>query len=155
MSETGRTSTRALAALEHLYRDLDAVLAREKPRCEASGRCCRFEASGLTLFATRLEVDLWARGWDPARHPWRGDSHCPFFVGGRCENRDGRPLGCRIYFCDPRWTGPRQETRSAEFHARLRRLHEATGAAYAYGPALRLLGDTKGDRTGNASPSRR
>lgn len=90
-----------LRALRIVYDELDAEIARLAPRCELSGRCCRFKAYGHTLFITTVEADYLleyapttARGMDDgATCPWQNES-------GRCEAREGRPLGCRVFFCD-------------------------------------------------------
>jgi Fe-S-cluster containining protein len=119
----------ALRGLAELYRDLDAELAAIAPRCELSGRCCDFRTSGHTLFATDLELAHLA-----ATRPLRADGDpelCPWWVGGRCDAREGRPLGCRLYFCDPARQAELQEL-SLRFHDRLKRLHDATGAPYRY-----------------------
>jgi hypothetical protein len=129
----GRGASGALARLGELYADLDAELAALAPRCELSGRCCDFQKSGLTLFATDLELQ-WlrertrgGRNHDPAL--------CPHWVAGRCEARDGRPLGCRLYFCDASKAAALDDL-SVRYHARLKRIHDETGQPYRYGPFL-------------------
>ncbi len=128
---TPAASPEALARLRALYADLERELSAIAPRCELSGRCCDFRRAGHTLFATDLEIAHLA-----ATTPWRADGErdlCPWWIGGRCEARDGRPLGCRIYFCDP----TKQEALelvSQRFHERLRRLHDECDVAYRYAP---------------------
>jgi Fe-S-cluster containining protein len=123
----------ALARLGELYADLDRELAALAPKCELSGRCCDFPRSGLTLFATDLELQ-WLRARSPAG---RSDDPalCPHWVAGRCEARDGRPLGCRLYFCDASKAAQLEEV-SLRYHARLKRIHDETGHPYRYGPFL-------------------
>lgn len=43
-------------AIRALYADLDAAVAERGPVCNASGRCCRFEAYGHRLYVTGLEI---------------------------------------------------------------------------------------------------
>jgi Fe-S-cluster containining protein len=123
----------ALRRLGELYADLDAELGRLATRCELSGRCCDFPRSGLTLFATDLEL-RWLRERTPAG---RNDDPalCPHWQAGRCEARDGRPLGCRLYFCDAAKAAELDDL-SVRFHARLKRIHDETGVPYRYGPFL-------------------
>jgi len=123
----------ALARLGELYDDLDREIAALAPKCELSGRCCDFPKSGLTLFATDLELD-WLR--ERTRGGGNDDpALCPHWRGGRCEARDGRPLGCRLYFCDASKAAPLEEL-SVRYHERLRRIHDETGVAYRYAPFL-------------------
>ena len=44
------------SAIRGLYADLDAAVAERRPVCNASGRCCRFEAFGHRLYVTGLEI---------------------------------------------------------------------------------------------------
>lgn len=118
------------AELAALYAGLERELQRLSPRCELSGRCCDFPASGHRLYATAPEIDYaLALGGAPPRAP--SDSLCPWHVDGMCRNRDGRPLGCRVYFCDPGY----QDAMPAIYerhHAALRELHARHGLPYAY-----------------------
>jgi Fe-S-cluster containining protein len=123
----------ALARLEALYADLDGELAALAPKCELSGRCCDFPRSGLTLFATALEMERLRRRRAPARND--DPALCPHWSAGACVAREGRPLGCRLYFCDESKAGPLEEL-SVRYHARLRRIHDETGVAYRYAPFL-------------------
>ncbi|MFT3788098.1 MAG: hypothetical protein QM770_18315 [Tepidisphaeraceae bacterium] len=58
-----RTAVRAIgsidtvrAELARLYADFQVELDARKPRCDRSGRCCRFEEYGHRLFVTTLEL---------------------------------------------------------------------------------------------------
>lgn len=121
----------ALAALRDLYAGLDAELAALAPRCELSGRCCDFRRSGHVLFATDVELAHLARRAPPAVEG--APDLCPWWSGGRCHAREGRPLGCRLYFCDAS-KRDELEALSMRAHARLKELHDAAGASYRYGP---------------------
>lgn len=116
--------------LTELYARVDEVLAAHKPRCEMSGRCCDFPTSGHELFATDLEsaFALEAAGGVVPDAP---SGLCPWHVEGTCRLRDGRPLGCRLYFCDPDWAEPMPAVYE-RFHQELKALHEATGVPYLY-----------------------
>ena len=96
----------ALAAirdeLRALYRELDEAVAMTGPVCQLSGRCCRFKDYGHTLFLSAPEALLLVA--DAPQPPGQLDNgqSCPWQdVRGRCTARDARPLGCRVFFCDP------------------------------------------------------
>ncbi len=82
-----------------VYAAVDVAVAAEAPRCDASGRCCRFTEYGHTLFLSQFEADLLLETAPAYTQPVSRD-FCPFQAEGLCTARDSRPLGCRIYFCD-------------------------------------------------------
>ncbi|MEQ8765655.1 MAG: hypothetical protein RL885_17155 [Planctomycetota bacterium] len=123
--------------LEGIYRDTSEEIARLGPVCELSGLCCRFDEYGHDLFATELEVDWVLAGWGEEPVP-EFDRLCPFYVDGRCVHRSHRPLGCRIFFCDPSYRDAMPEVHE-RFFRRIRNLHERHGIPYRYGPFLKLL----------------
>ena len=120
----------ALAALDELYARVDTVLAERRPRCEMSGRCCNFAAEDHQLWASGLEVRhaLAAAGGVVPEAPV--DS-CPWWKSGLCTLREGRPLGCRLYFCDPAWADEMGAVYEL-FHQQLRELHQAHDLPYSY-----------------------
>jgi hypothetical protein len=83
-----------------VYAAVDAAVRAAGPRCDSSGRCCRFTEYGHTLFLSQFEAELLLEG-APAYEPPVTRDGCPFQVDNLCTARDARPLGCRIYFCDP------------------------------------------------------
>ena len=141
--EAGDTLSAARVGLRALYAELEAELARLAPKCELSGRCCDFKKSGLTLFATDLEVDHLRRTTPPRQSA--DPELCPWWVGGLCQARDGRPLGCRLYFCDATKAAELEEL-SGRFHDRLKRLHDATGVPYRYQPFLIAINESRAAR---------
>jgi hypothetical protein len=63
---------------------------------------------------------------------------CPFQAGNLCTARDPRPLGCRVYFCDPAY----QDTGNAISETYLRRLKalaEESGTGWRYAPLHEFL----------------
>ena len=56
---------------------------------------------------------------------------CPYQVGGLCTARQGRPLGCRVYFCDENAQAWQSEVYE-KYHAKLKAVHEKFGVAYRY-----------------------
>jgi Fe-S-cluster containining protein len=127
------------AELRELYAQLDAAVARLAPVCRISGRCCRFREYGHTLFVSAAEVEyLLSEAAEPVRPLDDGDT-CPWQdARGRCSARDARPLGCRVYFCDPAYQDAAPEL-SERFIARLKRLTERHGLDWRYAPLHRHL----------------
>jgi len=132
-------------SLSEAHRRLDAVYAAVEeavraagPACALSGRCCDFPRSGHTLFATALEADriLDLRGDPPAPE---AKGWCPYYRNRRCTLRALRPLGCRVYFCDPDYlAGPMQDV-SESAHRALKKVHADLEVPYRYAPFLELL----------------
>ncbi len=150
----------AFVQVKALYEGLDAEIDFHKPRCVASGRCCHFEEYGHRLYATRLELEYFrnveivppaqAAGGESSldtktKPPDRTISFplplindngeiapgCPWQVNELCTARRGRPLGCRVYFCDP--TSTHWQANAYErYHRLLKILHDKAGLAYAY-----------------------
>lgn len=83
-----------------IYAAADAAVAAAGPRCEASGRCCRFDEYGHTLFVSELEADVLLADVPPYAQPV-SSAFCPFQKDNLCTTRAPRPLGCRIYHCEP------------------------------------------------------
>lgn len=124
-----------------LYRDVDAEVKAAGPVCVASGRCCRFKEYGHTLFISNLEADVLLASAPPYETPVTAD-FCPFQKENLCTAREPRPLGCRIYYCDPTY----QETSKAISEKYLRRLKELAdqhGVAWRYAPLHNFLNDAK------------
>lgn len=122
-----------------IYDDLSADIAAAAPVCELSGRCCRFKEYGHTLFISRPEAELLLERGLPANAAV-DEAGCPFQVNGLCTARETRPLGCRVYFCDPKYAG-KGEALTEKYIARLKQLHEQTGTAWEYRPLHRFLED--------------
>jgi hypothetical protein len=87
-----------------LYRDLEQEIAAHNPLCRRSGDCCQFANYGHALYASRAEALYFALHHAPPAGPV-GHESCPYLSGGRCTARKGRPLGCRVFFCDPAFAG--------------------------------------------------
>jgi Fe-S-cluster containining protein len=104
-----------------VYADVDAAVAAAGPKCDASGRCCRFKEWGHVLYLSALEAEVLLAGAPPFEKPVSPD-FCPFQKENLCTAREPRPLGCRIYFCDSAY----QETGNAIMEDALRRLKQLT-----------------------------
>lgn len=142
------TRAEAFRRLEALYAEVDAFVGRANPVCIVRGVCCRFEEAGHELFATALESD-YAAHRHPDAPPPEAEGRCPYHVRGLCTAREGRPLGCRTYFCDANTESVLQEAHE-HFLRGIRRIERETGYPVAYGrfPALlaaRGVGREDGD----------
>jgi Fe-S-cluster containining protein len=117
--------------------DLAADIARAAPVCELSGRCCRFKEYGHTLFLSRPEAERLLEQGLP-ENATIDEAGCPFQTGGLCTARERRPLGCRVYYCDPRYAGVGEDL-SERYLSRLKQLHDETGMAWEYRPLHAFL----------------
>ncbi|HYE61849.1 MAG TPA: YkgJ family cysteine cluster protein [Phycisphaerales bacterium] len=129
------------AELEAVYTLIADQIDARAPRCDISGRCCHFEQHGHRLYVTGLEaaytvsrLGLVGRNAhsdeDVAMARIRGD--CPFLVNERCTVHPIRPLGCRVYFCDPTAQDWQQDL-SERTLAMVRAIHEKHDVPYRYG----------------------
>ena len=132
----------ARRAVLELYQEIDREVAAAGPVCVASGRCCRFKEYGHTLFLSNLEADVLLAAAPPYEQPVSADG-CPFQKDNLCTAREPRPLGCRIYYCDPNYQETAQRL-SEEFLGRLKRLAEQHDLEWRYAPLHHFL---------NASPT--
>jgi hypothetical protein len=124
--------TPILDRLQSIYAAADAAVAAAGPRCDSSGRCCRFKEYGHTLFVSQIEADYLLAHAPPFSGPV-SEATCPFQVENLCTAREPRPLGCRVYFCDPDY----QETGvqiSERFVRELKSLTDEFGLAWRYAP---------------------
>jgi hypothetical protein len=120
-----------------LYADVDREVAAAGPVCVASGRCCRFKEYGHVLFVSNLEADVLLAAAPPYERPVTAD-YCPFQKGNLCTAREPRPLGCRVYYCDPNY----QETGNRiteKYLQRLKALAREHGVEWLYAPLHHFL----------------
>jgi hypothetical protein len=122
-----------------IYREADAEVKAAGPVCVASGRCCRFKEYGHVLYISNLEADVLLADAPPYEQPVSTD-FCPFQKDKICTAREPRPLGCRVYYCDPTY----QETGNAiteKYLSRLKQLASEHGVEYRYAPLHTYLND--------------
>ena len=80
-------------------------------------------------------------GAPPYEPPVTSD-FCPFQKDNLCTAREHRPLGCRVFYCDPAY----QETGNAITEKYLRKLKELAarhGLAWRYAPLHHFLNDPR------------
>jgi hypothetical protein len=124
-----------------LYTDVDREVSAAGPVCVASGRCCRFKEYGHTLFLSHLEADVLLAAAPPYDSPVSAE-FCPFQKDNLCTAREPRPLGCRVYYCDPNY----QETGNRiteKYLARLKTLADEHDAGWRYAPLHSFLNAAK------------
>lgn len=120
-----------------LYRQVDRDVAAAGPVCLASGRCCHFKEYGHVLFLSNLEADVLLDGAPPYQRPVSADG-CPYQKNNLCTAREPRPLGCRIFHCDPSFQERAREL-TETYLARLKNLAEEHGLAWRYAPLHHFL----------------
>lgn len=130
----GRDDVRT--AMDAFYARADAAIAAQPGTCWNKGECCRFGEFGHRLYVTALEVAYYL-GNGESGVPSSEDK-CPHAFEGKCHARERRPLGCRIFYCDPaaqHWQGPLTERLLGE----LRHMHDELGVPYFYADWMTVL----------------
>jgi hypothetical protein len=134
-----------------IYASADAAVAAAGPRCDASGRCCRFKEYGHTLFISQLEADVLLDAAPAFAGPVTPDA-CPFQVDSLCTAREPRPLGCRVYFCDPNYQETGRDI-SETYLRQLKDLAEEVGIGWRYAPLHVFLSEHLASRELPVIPS--
>ena len=136
--------------MDELYAEVDAAVAAASPKCDASGRCCRFKEWGHVLYLSGLEAEVLLESAPPYEQPVSPD-FCPFQKENLCTAREPRPLGCRIYFCDPAY----QETGNAIMERaleKLKRIAEERGLKWRYRPLHEFLNEVTPQQRRTVAP---
>jgi hypothetical protein len=127
--------------LRGVYAEVDATIAKAAPQCDASGRCCRFTEYGHSLFISAFEAEILLEAGLPFAKPVTRDG-CPFQVDNRCTARAHRPIGCRIYFCDPAFQ-ERQGPLTEAAIAKMKSLADEFGTGWRYAPLHVFLNEAE------------
>ena len=156
-----------LAEVDALYAELDRRIAAHHPICRNRGACCKFDTFGHKLYVTTLELayfrahhadrlqrqparserqDQRAAGFSPrgsaeSKNIALARQSCPFQQNGLCSTRAGRPIGCRVFYCESADEGWQSELTEWAI-SRLRELHERFEVPYSYTEWLTALGET-------------
>lgn len=162
-------------AITALYDQLDAAVAQRGATCWQSGDCCRFDEYGHRLYVTGLEAAWFLRQHaqparndpDSTRETNTADAllslpvatpvqqaaspteqaACPYQINNRCTVHAIRPMGCRVFFCEPGTEQWQRETYE-RFHTRMRELHDTHGIAYRYMEWRAAVEEGTGQRLG-------
>ncbi len=126
-----------------LYDSADAEIRSHGPVCVASGKCCRFAEYGHTLFLSHLEADVLLSGASAYETP-TDKSFCPFQVDKLCTAREHRPLGCRVYYCDPNYAG-KAEPITEKYLDQLKELSQEFDLGWSYAPLHQFLDERSAD----------
>ncbi|MDB5350226.1 MAG: hypothetical protein JWN86_1473 [Planctomycetota bacterium] len=129
-----RDGDRLRRELRVIYDDLAREVAEAGPVCELSGRCCRFAEYDHTLFLSAMEAEILTADAPPPSRPLDDGASCPWQDhAGRCTAREARPLGCRVYFCEPSYQ-ERSHELSERFLSRLKCLANELNRSWGYAP---------------------
>jgi Fe-S-cluster containining protein len=120
--------------VRRFYADLQLRIDQRRPLCVMSGRCCRFDEYGHRLYTTTMELAAFSAelaDLPPIPQAAVPAGLCAFQSGKICRVHSIRPLGCRVFFCDPSSTEWQEEIYE-EFHTRLKHMHVEMSIPYAY-----------------------
>ncbi len=123
------------------YAAADAAVRAAGPRCDASGRCSRFTEYEQTLFLSHFQAELLLEAAPPYEKPVTRDG-CPFQVNNLCTARDARPIGCRVYFCDPAYQETGSQITEAAVAA-LKAVADAHDTGWRYAPLHVFLNEAE------------
>ncbi|MCI0464425.1 MAG: hypothetical protein L0Z62_46420 [Gemmataceae bacterium] len=136
--------------VSELYREVDVAVAAAGPVCVASGRCCRFKEAGHVLYLSSLEADVLLAGAPPYEAPVTPD-FCPFQKDNLCTAREPRPLGCRVYYCDPAYQETGNQITETFLH-RLKQLAVEHGVEWLYAPLHFFLNSASAEGASRTVP---
>ena len=134
-----------------IYEEADREVAAAGPVCVASGRCCHFKEQGHVLYLSNLEAEVLLASAPPYEQPVSPD-FCPFQKENLCTAREPRPLGCRVYYCDPGY----QETSNRiteKYLQKLKALSLELEIAWQYAPLHSFLNNPSAPASNNGTPS--
>jgi hypothetical protein len=133
--EKAATNPELIDALNSLYAELDSRIAAHRPVCRNRTTCCKFDTFGHKLYVTTLELAFFRAHHADEISRTTIDSpplaQCPYQVDGLCTTREGRPVGCRVFFCeskDESWQGEITEWALEQ----LRGIHSKFNVPYSY-----------------------
>ncbi len=134
-------------AVLELYQAVDRDVRLAGPVCVSSGRCCRFKEYGHVLYVSNLEAEVLLAAAPPYDAGAVTPDFCPFQQGNLCTAREPRPLGCRVYYCDPNYQEKAGELTEA-YLRRLKELADAQGVEWRYAPLHYFLTHPEDATTG-------
>ncbi len=134
---------RFVEAVGPVYAALDARVASRNPRCINRGACCRFDSFGHKLFVTPVELAYFLANRDVPAPGEIDAGSCPYHSQGLCTTRAGRPIGCRIFFCEVESQGWQPEESEATLRE-IKELHDRFSVPYIYVEWLAALCELEG-----------
>lgn len=121
-----------VADLERIYRDLDEELERLGVKCSACGKCCDFGKADYALYSSTVELAYLNAGQSQAA-PTLEQGVCCFRDSAKCTVHEVRPLGCRTFFCDPKYK-PLEQDLYHKYYRRIQSLADRHGVSWEYAP---------------------
>lgn len=129
-------------AVGDLYRQVEMEVGQLEVSCRQCGKCCCFGKFGQALLASTAEVGYllaWLKKQPSklkevsAKKIESSHEVCPFLEDEHCGVREGRALGCRVFFCQAEALDKeRMENMYEDFHKRIVDLHEQSELSYQY-----------------------
>lgn len=127
--------------LELLYKQLEEELVQINPGCNTCGSCCNFSTFDHILYTSSIETGFITRNVEVPDFKI-SDNICPFLKSNQCSIRDFRTLGCRIFYCNPRY----QEISHVlyeKYYCRIKKLSIKHRIPWKYQPFLKHLTEFK------------
>ena len=127
----------AFEELQELYGRVAKWVESSRVVCLSRGVCCHFEDAGHELMAGSLEADYCVEK-NPKTSVPAAPGRCPYHVEGKCTAREGRPLGCRTYFCHAGYAEA-LEAGHEKFLGEIRDIEKRHGYSSSYARFVELL----------------
>ena len=121
--------------MSELYVELEKELEHLGPSCVACGACCRFAEYDHEMWLTNLELAYLLGKHGLRRETQKGV--CPYLEDDQCTAREGRALGCRVFFCSLPSDFPADL--SERYLERLKAIAKEEGVELLYGELLASL----------------
>ena len=133
--------TKCYAELAEIYRCLEEELIALNPGCKGCGTCCRFSVFDHVLYASNIEVDYVTSHREVSDFDIQ-DNVCPFLINNQCAIRDFRTLGCRVFYCNPRYKDTSQDIYE-KYYRMIKDLSKKYTITWEYQPFLKHLAKFK------------
>jgi len=123
--------------IREIYKKLEAELASINPGCNACGTCCHFDDFDHVLYSSTIETDYIRENVQvPSFDP--GKNVCPFLIDNQCTIREHRTLGCRVFFCNPRYKETLEEIYE-KYYTMIKDSAIENKVEWRYAPMMTLL----------------
>jgi len=122
------SSGRFLSEIISILNDAQSTFEELETRCNACGKCCKFDLVDHKLFVTVGELGVVVAESPPLPAVSR---RCCYQQNHLCTIRKSRPLGCRAYHCDSRIFDV-NSCKVETYHKKLVQAHDRHGIPYLY-----------------------